>query len=1223
MHFFQTLVTQTNRYLLVILRTIVIIGIIALPYYLFYPEHFIGGDDTRIFTVFPRLFIEQIAPYSWFHFSSLGSNNPNQFFLPITFSIYFAQLIIGSSTITSYLFFSLPLVLGFLYFEKLASELLGTSGKVEPLIGALMYIASPILIVTQWSIFLTTVWLIGLVPALGFYYLRYVIKKQNTSLYLACLLSLFLSVAFFSIPWMLGYIIPLSAGVLIITLFGSQQIRSRDFWKRTFMFVACIAITNSFWLMPFFQATFSSSPNSIGSTVMNEDTKNTYENTVNATAVGTIIHPLLNIFHRQIPQNFNWSQLSIFTKYYDRLAWINILFPMLLVFGLYKSRRTLTPSQHILFLAITASYLVSLYFFTINIGALKNIFLLLGKIPGWVIFRNSFDKFAPGYVFLFSLLITYSLLVIRKSFSKHRIIFLIVVGIIALNGLPSEKLINRTLWTTTNVKTNTIIPTEYKNFMVTVREKVPPTSNILSLPLNNAGYGIIPTPDSNHAYVGQSLVRIFSGRYDIAGFLSFPKTYAQLIRTNILQRNYSALITIFQQLNIGYVLTTEHIPKELQQSYLFDPEVLAIEQDKDFAEALQGEMIAESNNKNFHLYRLKFASSNDLISIPKNIYLSSSSPTLSEKTLPFIDNNSVITSSDNPSIRKIGKGIDFPAINTALHLFPGRYVLKKGIGTSNVINFNAKNQSLEQTGDLSYTLDSQQSPYTRIWKTIVEHIAENDVVSINGQLIAAKNISEIPTQAGNDIQVLESGEENILPSSEEIIKNWSQGDCNAITREASTHISYANNIITLQSENQHDACIYNNVTLADNTTYTLEFDYKGKGTGKAAYIDISVQNKITYQLPQSHDWDHGAISFYVEKNGPVQIYFYSGSAERESIREFKNIRLSSPKERDKITIEPMEEKLVSFTLTQPATFSLPTLDRSALIPPLDAWLRGDCAAVDAKQAISFLPTNTNGIQLQARDGHDACIYTKVSLSPDTGYTLEFDANSPEQDSASVFIEFNNNTESILKTIPLSQKVWHHSKITVSTPPETNSAIIYLYSGKKNSGMAETTYANVKLTSYPAAYSDITLRRQPEQDYIVPDKATATINQLSPVAYKVHIEHAPAEFLVQFKEAFNTGWNIYPEKTYRWYTPLIAKPIAIEHYSLNGLTSNGWLLKASQLCKSTSCEGNMNDYTTDFLIIFTPQRWFYIGTATTILFISLLSLYFGYRYYRTTHVHTTG
>ena len=105
------------RYWSQFLNISISVFIFLLPYWLFDAKLFIGGDDSRLFYIFPDLWLQNIAWFSWFNFSSVGLHNPQQFIIPLIvllagFEKIFPQIVVIN------LAFSTPIVLGFISFKK-------------------------------------------------------------------------------------------------------------------------------------------------------------------------------------------------------------------------------------------------------------------------------------------------------------------------------------------------------------------------------------------------------------------------------------------------------------------------------------------------------------------------------------------------------------------------------------------------------------------------------------------------------------------------------------------------------------------------------------------------------------------------------------------------------------------------------------------------------------------------------------------------------------------------------------------------------------------------------------------------------------------------------------------------------------------------------------------------------------------------------------------------
>lgn len=588
-----------------ILNLIIILGIFLLPYYLFNGKLYIGGDDTRLLYVYPLEFLKNISFFSWYNFSSVGSYNPNQFTVPFTVVWALLGLVVKSRVIIDYFSFSLPLILGYIYFQKLVVEIIKSDQfKLETMVGSLVYILSPILILNQLSVFLYAAWLIGLLPILSYYFLRYIHEGKFKDILKAVLYSIVLSLALFSIPWFLGYFIPLVIGFVILAV-CYKKIEISHFIKRTIIFFMFIVFSQLFWLLPFVMTFLGGGNNSFGGKVLSQQASDTFVSTVLATASGSVLFPLLNLFHRQIAFEYNWGLKSIYQLFYDKILIIDILYLLLIFGGLFFAKTVLNKSEIKRYLLISISFVFSLFFFTVNIGPLKQLFLWFGVIPGMVMFRNFYDKFALGYALLFSLVVTYALIILAKRFPKKRILIVSLTTIIVFINFSSIKdTIVRPLWKTTNIYSNIMIPDEYTDFMNNVRSTVPPSANAFSLPYNIASYTFIKDSDSNNIFAGTSPIKIFAGVNDFSGDLSFPGYESSNVAGYIINKDYTNLERIFQEYNISYLFVTKNVPQEVKNSYLFNKNILYA-QDNSFIKQLTDKKLLVSSSGNYIFYSLK------------------------------------------------------------------------------------------------------------------------------------------------------------------------------------------------------------------------------------------------------------------------------------------------------------------------------------------------------------------------------------------------------------------------------------------------------------------------------------------------------------------------------------------------------------------------------------------------------------------------------------------
>lgn len=586
---------------------LVILLLTGLPYVLFQGKLYIGGDDSRLLYAYPDLYLKNIAFFSWNNFASIGQNLPWYIMTPFLSLWVVLKFFIHSEVVLSYLAFSSPLILGFVFFQKFLGELIDNKEKYhfQLFVGSLFYILSPILIINQLFIFLSTMWLLGLIPIIFYYFIRYLKYALFKDILICNIWCFALSIALFSIPWIAGLLLPLILALLILVTFLYKGM-AKQFLVRFFSFFSIMACFQSFWLIGFVMTYIKIDSSSFAAKVISQGFIDTFTPTVVSTATGNVFYPLLNLFHRQIPFDFGWHLKDTFLTFYDKTFVLGTIYIAIFFMGIWLYRKFSKNNEQKTFLLFLLSLILSLYFFTVNIGPLLQLFLFFGKIPGFTMFRNFYDKFAVGYVFYYAVIIAFSLVFIeRKNSFYGKIAATLALFVIVINFLPVGQIVNAPLWETTNVYRNITLPKEYLDFTNKIHSNVSPTNSILSVPFGSSAYTVIKDEKSNNIYAGISPVLLFTGANDIAGHLSFNFTNeADTVDKLIINRDYSALNKILYTYNINYVLFTKNVPLQAKSSYIFFKDTLAA-QDEAFLQAVTSEKLFESKNGNYVFYSTK------------------------------------------------------------------------------------------------------------------------------------------------------------------------------------------------------------------------------------------------------------------------------------------------------------------------------------------------------------------------------------------------------------------------------------------------------------------------------------------------------------------------------------------------------------------------------------------------------------------------------------------
>lgn len=496
----------------------------------------------------------------------------------------------------------MPLVLGFIYFQKFVRELIGKEYLISFTV-ALIYVLSPITVVSHISHFLTPVWLIALVPIIFYYYISFIRRGKNIDIFKAVIWSVFLSIAYFAIVWLVGVLLPLLFGVIFLFIFVENPLKKR--LKKTVIFISFIISSQLFWLIPFVMSLTHRGETDLGGEAISKGLIDSFSPTVLATATGNIIYPLLTFYHRQIAFDYDWQLKNIFISYFDYVLPLSLIFIIVLFLGIIKYKQVLSGNKEKIFLFFFISFVAALYFFTVNIGFLKYFFLLLGQIPGFSVFRNFTDKFSLGYIFIYASFLSFCFYVIKKSFPKFYIPLLFaVIIVVAINFIPVKQIVNSPMWTTKNIYKTVNLPQEYLSFVEKVKSTVPSTLNIIGFPQNIASYSVITEDNGKNAYIGTSPFKFLTGVNDLSGSSSFHTAISDNIRESITKRNYKNLLVILNQINVGYLMVTNNIPAEIKDSYLFDKNYLKF-QDKKLINSITERELIRSQNGNYILYKLK------------------------------------------------------------------------------------------------------------------------------------------------------------------------------------------------------------------------------------------------------------------------------------------------------------------------------------------------------------------------------------------------------------------------------------------------------------------------------------------------------------------------------------------------------------------------------------------------------------------------------------------
>ncbi|GEM_PF-929067 len=582
-------------------------GIIALLYG-FTTTKFMGGDDTRVYFEYP---FEYFTNFS----SHVASNNAFSGligFLPPPSISPFVLMLSGVKTILPFLnlqavYFVGNITFGFFFFFQLLLQLFPKKSEYQNVVFAicsLLYVFSQFNIYTLYSSQTLGMFVVSVLPCSLYLFSRSIRERKLSFLIIIALLLTLFSVFAVGLPWFAGSVLVLLPIAIYISFFNVK--------RSVFYFtILCIllALFNANWL-----AFVTHSPvvqNTVGvqSSLSSTTFREMNEVGIRSTAAhNNPLYAVLNIFPKGLQTAFNWPYLSVYRDWYSNILLVNGFFVGIFVSGLviaYKKRR-----ERVVYLVTLVSFLVGLYLFIVNFGSIGvDLFILLTeRIPGFVMFRNMYDKFALGFSLAYSLLLASSFYIVMQSKISDvakRVVVALFFFVMVLNLKPVlfNDFSRIPLWTTeASYGTIKAFNSDFE-LLLQYMKSHPTDARYLLAPL--ASGNIFPIEDRfnrNNYYVGVSPLFLLTGQNDYSGILSFG-ALGEEVRTYLREREYEKLRGFFKEMNVGYIIKNNSVSPDIQRSYIYSDNLIE-DQDSEFFDEILGSKIADFGSR-YSLYSVK------------------------------------------------------------------------------------------------------------------------------------------------------------------------------------------------------------------------------------------------------------------------------------------------------------------------------------------------------------------------------------------------------------------------------------------------------------------------------------------------------------------------------------------------------------------------------------------------------------------------------------------
>lgn len=592
----------------------IFLGLIFIALFLipFFWNFTVGGDDGKFYYIFPFEFLKNFSTQNIFN--DLGSFNPQQFSAPFVFLLSILGKVFFFIS-TQKIAFGLNLSCGFLFFYLLLGvfdrDILDKKNSfAAKIIASLFYSLSIFSYYTLWESQLFSMYLIAVFPLMLYLFFKSIQQKNVIYIIFASLILSLFSVVILSIAWLAALLI--AALPLIAYFFWNNRKR---FTQYSVILILLFALLNVYWLIGFALSSISADTNAI-KTVFSSDFVEGNDKLIQAVSVhNSVLYPLFNLYHKEIQIDYGWNTKDLYLNYLVKLLPLNILFLVVVLLPTFFYKRIDGKDKTIYTLSLL-SWLIVLFFYTANIGAWGSpLFIwLTNTIPGFVIFRNMYDKFAIALTFSYAFLLFISLKILSNTVQVKKYVKMGVYGflvvMILLNALPFifGDFYDLPIWTTNNTYSRI---NNFNNDFYELTDyiaKLDTTSKFLWLPLNQAGYIVVSDQDNkNYYYNGISLLKTLTNKNDYSGTLNFNGHTDGDIQQYIVDKDYEKLFNLLRTFNIEYIIVNKDINPELQNSYLYGSmargDLYNNQMSPEFLDGILGSKIKDFGNR-YSLYTI-------------------------------------------------------------------------------------------------------------------------------------------------------------------------------------------------------------------------------------------------------------------------------------------------------------------------------------------------------------------------------------------------------------------------------------------------------------------------------------------------------------------------------------------------------------------------------------------------------------------------------------------
>lgn len=592
-----------------VITPLIFVGLFLFPILANGSLYYAGGDDMRLYYLFPDKYLKNYV-FNLIAGNTLAGANTGYatvaYYAPM---FYFIKLLKIIPLNTQFLMYGLNLSFGFLFFYKFLGLYIKKDIWFVKVCASFFYVLSPFLIATYYRNQMLSMYLVSIIPACFYYFIRGVRENKYYFTFASALIFSIFSTVVNTLPWWSSFLI--SSLFILIYEFISRKL---PYIKHTFILVLSFLVINTYWLIHFVRSQIDGG--GLKAILGNYSSSGFLADNFRVmTGVSRLFSPLNVIFNS--PQVIFKEDLSLIT-------FLNISF-FVLIFAAFLFIKKVNDKTGTIYILFLISFLISWFLFSPNLGNWgPKTFLLMGrKIPFFTMYRNMFDKFSLSLAFFFAGSLALSLSIVSEKLSQK--ITVIVCCFLMLLTVVNARdfLLFRYTFNQQISRISGVFNDDYElliSFFMNMENK----SKVLWLPLNFPTYANIEDKNTpGHYYSGLSPLRILADRSDYAGKFSFITETDYFVGDRLFEYlekgDYYNAGLLFQQRNAKYIVVDKQVLHETMQPYLYGGEgkLLLKYQNGEFFENILGTKIKSFGNR-YELYNINQRFDSDLIYITDN-----------------------------------------------------------------------------------------------------------------------------------------------------------------------------------------------------------------------------------------------------------------------------------------------------------------------------------------------------------------------------------------------------------------------------------------------------------------------------------------------------------------------------------------------------------------------------------------------------------------------------